>query len=527
MADPQAADYFWAVSTFRHPMDVRDFFSEVSEPGIAANPTHAHLDEIIRRYDGNPARRYASELIDANDDQFCYFFFVRAFGGGILESWQLVELFHKLNGGPTGSYAGVRWPEFADLNAGWGSWRGVGHFAPSHPLREEAIFRFFASESARDRVEGIFRKLTVLCESDDQDGIVWQAAAFAAPQVGPMPSAVQEAPDRRSRANPNGQASCHAANAVGYRLRMHYDQLGRHAEDQPGLELSDERYRLDAELEAFLVKTLRALLASTDAVGAAAAAACDTYRAVNSEDFGPPLEDQIRALILRGADATPLDDESLRGSSLQVAWAITANFKNLPDKLHELLLTLCDDKDEWIRLRCREAVVDYYGPLNDIAAEDTERFGAYKERLNRVLEAAADDPSPLVRRGIAGSFQVNIEDMKFSQTKKAPEVLFELANKHPTDLDTIEWVCWTSGDRLESLLNLAKRGTLDAFRRWTFHPNARVRRWSAVALADGKAILNSPAAPEELTYFLARLADDPDENVCNAAAVVFSGGDEE
>jgi hypothetical protein len=100
-------------------------------------------------------------------------------------------------------------------------------------------------------------------------------------------------------------------------------------------------------------------------------------------------------------------------------------------------------------------------------------------------------------------------------------LLLEIAESNPTDLDSIEWVIWASGEKLALMLEKNEDGTKEAFAKWAFHPNARVRRWAAGALNEYLPELEpEDEATEFLARLLARLADDPNEHVCNAAAAL-------
>jgi Domain of unknown function (DUF4062) len=517
-------DFSPIVEGFSNPMNLRDFFDEVRRTGYFLTKKNlSNIDKVFLVHNRKPKERYRDELINSDYGEFCYFFFVHVFADDRLSYKSLIDFYHDLIGARSRRFD-LPWKEVCRAKGRWGEWiEATEQFIASHPLREEALQEYFSGAEAKDKLGQLFQALKELCWNSPADTTVWQAAAFAVPQIGHTLSSDQNELLTAIVASRGGRAARVAlANALSDRLRAYYDQLGR-IREKPGQlgdkeerhQVEDERFSLTEETLAIFTDALRELLKSDDAAGAAGAAVCDSYRSGRRKTLGPPLVEDVVAKVTGNISDTAdvAANLAMRDFKSEVAWAIAANFYDLPSALQDLLEVLWNDKDEWVRLRAGEAVFDYYDPLVGRETIYAAKVKAYIARIPR-------DESVVVRRGLAAALaEVDLEDEDGTDSRPFAKVLLELAENALTDLDTTEWVIWTFEEQLEPMLRLREQETLRAFSQWALHPNVRVRKWTADVLS-GKLHDLDPKSPTtiRLAQLLAGLANDTNEHVCNAAA---------
>jgi nucleoside phosphorylase/DNA polymerase III delta prime subunit len=487
----------------KKPIDVKDYFDFLSR-NMSKN-----IDFLLKKVEAHqvPTKdRYMKELSDylpsKNDwryrKYFIYLFLAHVFGNAFTTQRQLQGLLFELvtklgEAEPTLSGAEkTLWRRCADDNIQWGRWSAGEDFKWQHPLREEVLVEFLASEAAREAIERLFACFSQLNKM--------QELAFAVPKIGG-----HLGPQRRNiverLAGENGERRDSPptllANATGYALSA----------------LSWPAVRLDRESVDYLIARLQELLKRRDYPAAAAVAAiCDGYR--EGADTGlPPLSDTELPDLICELARDPL---SSRDVKVQTAWAIISNFGHLPSKLTDLAFEIASsDENEWVRLRSLEALFDYYEEIS------VDKYA--HSRLDEVLgKASLNDESIAVRRGLAAAYDATFEYL----SDDLKRCLLEMANDR-TALDVIEWFSWACGEHfsderdhglLDGDQNPLRSLTEEVFSSLALHEDARVRMWIARALAEEGI---APKKSKILSEVLARLADDPNEQVLAAAGLVF------
>jgi hypothetical protein len=516
------------VATISHPLSIRDFARECADAKIGPSGAIARISTYRR----DALERYLYQLGNSNNQLTdLWHFLTWAFGGTLLEKKEVKELYELLGValGFTRVQTSIAWAA-EDDPPHWGKWEDNGYFTASHPLREEAVDRFFRNPDRKrvDLIDGFFQafwKLHLVDKTDDS----LKRAAFAAPRVSGPIGPFREKVIQTAAGDPNSDAARVLASSIGQTFRNTFaDQTA-----------------WDSTTRSVLVDALKSMLASPNnaAFGVAFAALCDSFQ---SYDEIPTHLVAIERLALdRLASAASLTEEKrhaipseqkIRTQNIDHSmWAIASNFPRVPDDFRELFACFVErGRDDWLRLRAVEAAADYIDPIKDATAGQAEAEKGEERtahNFEKYIEAAAGDRDQpdFMRRGVAGAVEANFDS------------LVEFAKVSITDwLDSpeerynygfLEWVIWAAGEHLAGFKTKTKtdseidieKNFADALLKLARHEDSRVRKWLATALAESDVTNES----NFLRSVLTRLARDDDDTVRDVALDFFLEESEE
>ena len=347
-------------------------------------------------------------------------------------------------------------------------------------------------------------------------------AAFATPKVPGQLGPHRQAVVTRASEMPDSVVAILLASSIGRTFR---DAAERNESAVP-----------DSSTRRTFVRVLEKLLASIEypAFGAAIAALCDSI-----PQSGEMPKDLLPAAALAVAQlqaavsAKPGQSgvvSRIRPGDLpevviqnidQSAWAIASNFSRLTSDFHSLLLKLVDTPgNDWIRLRAIEAAADYISVIRSAAS--AARTAAKLE--DAIKAAVAPDQPDILRRGVAGAIEANMEDLSSDETKgeTADDMLIGLleSDSERYNFALLEWAIWAVGEHLSELIApdaLPDSKLFMALWKVARHENGRVRKWLATALAESDTTEENAA----LRAIITRLARDEDDAVRGVAVKFF------
>lgn len=502
-----------AIKEIVHPLSIRDFIQECGTTPLGA------ARNKIKDYKGNALERYIGQLRSREPAGRVWHFLAWVYGGAMLRKTDVKQVFQDLRRGFVlqPRQEENEWEEKGDTKY-WGAWDDNGYFSAAHPLREEAIERHFSDPAQQTLVDRYFEGLLGI-QGTVGDGAYsgLALAAFATPKVPGQLGPHREAVVARAGEMPESVAAILLASSIGRTFR---DTAERNASAVP-----------DFSTRRTFVRVLEKLLTSIEypAFGAAIAALCDSIPRSGTlpQDLRPLAA--LAVVQLRTAVSGQTGQSGVLGHTGsadltrvviqnidQSAWAIASNFSRLTSDFHSVLLDLVEMRgNDWIRLRALEAAADYISVIR--SATSATHIAAKLE--SAITAAVATDQPDILRRGVAGAIEANMEDLSSDENKgeKAYDTLIDWleSNSERYNFALLEWAIWAIGKHLSELLG--NPNLFMALWKVARHENARVRKWLATALAESEATEEN----DTLRAIITRLARDEDDGVRSAAMKFF------
>jgi hypothetical protein len=498
-----------AVAEISHPLSIRDFAMECADDGLGTAvkkvPMYHARDET------DVLNRYAKQLMESGGLMHLWHFLGWAFGGTLLDKKEVESLYRSLGShlGFSSAQASKLWQTNED-RPHWGTWMQNGYFTANHPLREEAIDKFFRDEDQSDLIEAFFEAL--LAARGDAGGDGLKLAAFAAPKANGRIGRHRKRAIELAAKDPNSEAARVLASSIGQAFRS---------------AAADRSLAWHPATRVVLVAALKSILASANnaAFGVAFAALCDGFPKARAL---PPYIRDLKEFALRRLKpvcelkknkvTTIPRAQMMRTQNIDHSmWAIASNFSRVPDEFRELFASFVrHGDDDWLRLRAVEAAADYIAEIKETATKAGRSFENY-------IDEATDVSQPdIMRRGVAGAVEANFDKLEFAP-ERITEWLDSVNERH--NYGFLEWVIWAAGEHLKNYTSPQKpdKKFADALLKLARHEDARVRKWLATALAESDVTNES----DFLRSIMTRLAHDEDDIVRDVALDFFLAESEE
>jgi hypothetical protein len=404
-------------------------------------------------------------------------------------------------------------------------------------LREEAVEKFFGDENQRELIDKFFEAfLHARVRFDTFDGLA--LAAFAAPKVGGPVGPHRQRVISAAAEDPDGGAARLLASSIG--------RVFRETPAPAAAEQEFDRHGSWRPARAVLIEGLGSQLASVEhtTFGTAFAALCDSIPSASAVPID--LRDAVAVALASLTAALPVGGsvdvvspspatEARRRTAVQnidhACWAIASNFQRLPREFRDQLALLAESgSDDWLRLRAIEAAADYIGTIRPPA--DADAVAAADQTIDAmrleqaIIDGASRNQPDILRRGIAGAIEANVDDLILGHTdgNGGHKTLLHWleSNEERYNFGFLEWAIWAVGQHLADYVKKGadpddKARLLTAIEKLARHEDARVRKWIAVALGDGPATRDS----DTLRAVMIRLAHDGDDGVRGVAADFF------
>jgi hypothetical protein len=515
-----------AVAEITHPLSIRDFAKECAD----LSPFEASKE--IAKYKTDALERYIENLkSNRKKVVLLWHFLTWTFGGALLEKDEVKKLYFSLARqlGPTAGSASDVWE--SKQQHYWGIWEDNGYYTVAHPLREEAVDKFFRDEGQCELLDSFFKAFLDAPRALDAHENL-KLAAFAAPKAGGKMGQQRLKVIQTASENPNSDAARVLASSIGQAFRNSF---------------ADKASAQDSDTRPILIEALKSLLGSPDnaAFGVAFAALCDSFP--GSDAVPSDLSDITNLALKQLKAASPLKEAAAAAAPLtkkirtqnvdHSAWAIASNFSRVPLAFQEQLAALVErSTDDWLRLRAVEAAADYITAMDiddtnsGIDANDAQRVAQHEktttiDKFERYIVTATEIGQPdIMRRGVAGAVEANFDGLTFA----AGEITKWLGSADERyNYGFLEWVIWAAGEHLDhyqksGALSDADKPFTAAILKLARHEDARVRKWLATALAENDVTKEN----HTLRAVMTRLARDNDDIVRDVAVGFFFEKDE-